>query len=259
MYGSWAPYVSVAERRRKAALAMAKRKKQGHAVSPVLITGRTIATTFWGKSWCSNLENYSDYENRLPRGRTYARNGSVVDLQIDKGIVTALVSGSSLYSVNVKVEPVPQARWSTICKDVAGAIDSLVELLQGTFSKGVMDRLCQQESGLFPSPKQIRFSCSCPDSASMCKHIAAVLYGIGARLDNEPALLFKLRTVDETQLVAQATKGIGLAGAKKTKSRARISDDSELSELFGIELAPKAKAPKAKAPKAQKAKVLKRR
>lgn len=244
MYGSWAPYVSVAERRRKAALAMAKRKKQGHAVSPVLITGRTIAKTFWGKSWCTNLENYSDYENRLPRGRTYARNGSVLDLQINKGEVLSIVSGSSLYTVKVKVEAVPQARWSTICKDVAGAIDSLVELLQGTFSKGVMDRLCRQESGLFPSPKQIRFSCSCPDSASMCKHIAAVLYGIGARLDDEPALLFKLRTVDETQLVTQATKDIGLAGAKKTKSRARMSDDSDLSDLFGIELAPKAKAPK---------------
>ena len=261
MYGSWAPYVSVAERRRKAALAMAKRKKQGHAVSPVLITGRAIATTFWGKSWCTNLENYSDYENRLPRGRTYARNGSVIDLQINKGEVLAIVSGSSLYSVKVKVEAVPQSRWSSICKDVAGAIDSLVELLQGTFSKGVMDRLCLQETGLFPSPKQIKFSCSCPDSASMCKHIAAVLYGIGARLDDEPALLFKLRTVDETHLVAQAINVTSLVGEKKSKSRARISEDTELSDLFGIELAPQPKAPKAKSPKgkAPKASVTKRR
>ena len=172
-----------------------------------MIEGRTIARTFWGKAWCDNLERYSDYANRLPRGRTYVRNGSVVDLQIAPGEVNATVSGSELYKVAVKVSAVPKARWNSICTDCAGAIDSLVELLQGRFSKGVMERICQQKTGLFPAPDEIEFSCSCPDWASMCKHVAAVLYGIGARLDEQPELLFKLRKVDEKDLIAKAGKG----------------------------------------------------
>src|ERR1022692_3445219 len=129
-YG-WRPYVPVVERRRKALRAMEKRKKQGHAVSPVSGAGRTIATTFWGKAWCENLEGYSDYANRLPRGRTYVRNGSVVDLQIKPGSIHALVSGSELYEITLKIAPVGKQRWKSICEDCAGAIDSLVELLQG--------------------------------------------------------------------------------------------------------------------------------
>src|ERR1039458_4488689 len=196
MFYEWRPYVSVAERRRKAAREMAKLAKKGHPVSPVVIDGRAIAKTFWGKSWCENLERYSDYCNRLPRGRTYVRNGSVVDLQIAPSEIKARVSGSEIYEVVVNVSAVPKARWNSICADCAGAIDSLVELLQGRFSKGVMERICQQKTGLFPAPAEIHFTCSCPDWASMCKHVAAVLYGIGARLDERPGLLFKLRKVD---------------------------------------------------------------
>jgi len=171
----WRPYVSVAERRRQAEREMAKLRKMGYPVSPVVIEGRTIVKTFWGKAWCDNLERYSDYASRLPRGRTYVRNGSVVDLQIVPGEVKALVSGSEIYKVVVKVAPVPKGRWRSICQDCAGAIDSLVELLQGRFSKGVMERICRQRSGLFPTPDKIELSCSCPDWASMCKHVAAVL------------------------------------------------------------------------------------
>jgi hypothetical protein len=91
----WRPYVPVAERRRKAMREMEKRKKKGHAVSPVTVEGRTIARTFWGKAWCENLEGYSDYANRLPRGRTYVRNGSVVDLQIKPGEIHATSAAPS--------------------------------------------------------------------------------------------------------------------------------------------------------------------
>src|SRR6202451_2875207 len=154
----WRPYVSVAQRRAKAAREMAKRKKQGHALAPVSIEGRTIVKTFWGKSWCENLERYSDYANRLPRGRTYVRNGSVVDLQIQPGSIQALVSGSQLYEVTLKIAPVAKHRWKSICEDCAGAIDSLVELLQGRFSKGVMERICRQRTGLFPSPAALELS-----------------------------------------------------------------------------------------------------
>src|SRR5580658_5532094 len=133
----WKPYVSVGERRRKAAREMEKRKKQGHAISPVKIDGRTIARTFWGKAWCENLESYSDYANRLPRGRTYVRNGSVVHLEIQPGKITALVSGSSLYSITVHISPLNAGHWQSIKSACAGQIGSLVELLQGRLSKGV--------------------------------------------------------------------------------------------------------------------------
>ena len=239
-YG-WRPYVTVAERRRKAARAMEKLKKKGHPVSPVVLEGRAIAKTFWGKAWCDNLERYSDFANRLPRGRTYVRNGSVVDLQIGAGEVKAYVSGSEIYQVAVKVTPVSKNRWHSICADCAGAIDSLVELLQGRFSKGVMERLCQQGSGLFPSPKEITLSCSCPDWASVCKHVAAVLYGIGARLDQQPELLFKLHRVDEKELIAKAGKGLPLGGKALAPEKALGSED--LSAIFGLEMAQTADAP----------------
>ncbi len=231
----WRPYVSVAERRRKAAREMLKLQQKGRPVSPVVIEGRAIAKTFWGKAWCDNLERYSDFANRLPRGRTYVRNGSVMDLQITPGAVKALVSGSEIYQVAVKVTPVSKARWVSLCKDCAGAIDSLVELLQGRFSKGVMERICRERTGLFPSPAEIKLSCSCPDWASMCKHVAAVLYGIGARLDRQPELLFKLHQVDEKELLAKAGKGIPLT--RKSPAAEKMLANENLSEIFELEMA----------------------
>jgi len=231
----WRPYVSAAQRRLQAARETAKLKKKGQSLSPVMVEGRTIVKTFWGKAWCENLERYSDFENRLPRGRTYVRNGSVIDLQIAPGEIKALVSGSAIYKVKVKVAPVAKGRWESICKDCAGAIDSLVELLQGRFSKGVMERVCRQKTGLFPSPDEIQLSCSCPDWADMCKHVAAVLYGIGARLDQQPDLIFRLHNVDEKELIAGA--GTTLPQAKKAPATIKILNDEDLSALFGLDIA----------------------
>jgi uncharacterized Zn finger protein len=188
--GGWPPYVSVAERRRKAVKQLGKMKKAGRRVAPIEIAGRKIAATFWGNAWCKNLESYSDYSNRLPRGRTYVRNGSVIDLQIEPGHVRSLVSGSNLYKVDIKVKPLAKRRWTGIKGKCAGQIDSLVELLQGSISKGVMEIVTRKGEGLFPSPAEISLSCSCPDWAIMCKHVAATLYGVGARLDHEPEVLF---------------------------------------------------------------------
>src|SRR5215471_13080394 len=234
-YG-WRPYVSVAQRRRQAASEMAKLKKKGHPVSPVMVEGRTIVKTFWGKAWCENLERYSDYANRLPRGRTYVRNGSVVDLQIAPGEIRAKVSGTSIYDVKVKIVPVPKTRWKAICSDCSGGIDSLVELLQGRFSKGVMERICRQQTGLFPAPAEIKLACSCPDGAYMCKHVAAVLYGIGARFDKQPELLFRLREVDEQELIAKAGSALRLGGQRP--ANAKILDDRDLADVFGLDMAP---------------------
>jgi uncharacterized Zn finger protein len=230
----WRPYVPVATRRRQAAHQLATLKKKGHETLPVVIDGRKIARTFWGQAWCENLERYSDFENRLPRGRTYVRNGSVVDLRITPGSVTALVSGSEIYEIEMKVAAVPAARWRAIRKDCAGAIDSVVELLQGKLSKSVMARMCQPQMGLFPSPNEITFDCSCPDWASMCKHIAAVLYGIGARLDEQPELLFLLRKVNQQDLIAKA--GSDLSRTGNVRRVGKVLDTGDLSEIFGIEM-----------------------
>ena len=209
----WPPYVPGADKRRLPQVKLAKLRTQGQSVTPVTIDGRTIAKTFWGKSWCDNLERYSDYATRIPRGRTYVRNGSVLDLQIAKGKVVAMVAGSSLYKINITVTPVKTERWKAICRDCSGAIDSLVELLQGRLAKGIMDRVCREGDGLFPSPEEIKLSCSCPDWAGMCKHVAAALYGVGARLDEKPQLLFVLRGVDENDLLANAGQDLALARA----------------------------------------------
>lgn len=236
-YSAWGfpEYVPAAERRAEARRTLLALEKKGRTVSPVEIAGRKIATTFWGCAWCDNLERYGDFANRIPRGRTYVRNGSVIDLQIAPGKVEALVSGSEIYTVQVGVAAVGRAKWKSICARCAGGIDSLVELLQGRFSKRVMEHLCQQGTGLFPTPQEIRFSCSCPDIAGMCKHIAAVLYGVGARLDHQPELLFRLRQVDEQDLIAKA--GAGLPLSKKTPAAERVLAAEDLGSVFGIELA----------------------
>src|ERR1700687_6063139 len=246
-YFEWHPYVPVAEKRRQAQRKLAKLRKQGQSVAPVKIEGRTIAKTFWGKSWCSNLERYSDYATRVPRGRTYVRNGSVLDLRIAKGEVVAMVAGSDLYKVRVTIAPVKAARWKAICRDCAGTIDSLVELLQGRLAKGVMDRVCREGDGLFPSPKEIELSCSCPDWADMCKHVAAALYGVGARLDERPQLLFVLRGVDENELLASA--GQDLALGRTAPTAAKVLDDSDVAALFGLEMAEPAVSDPPAAPK----------
>jgi uncharacterized Zn finger protein len=234
-YYDWKPYVPAGARRARALLEARRLAKKGRPLSPVTIEGRKIARTFWGTAWCDNLERYSDFVNRLPRGRTYVRNGSVVHLQVDAGAVDALVVGSEMYEVHVKVAAIPGTQWSSVCKDCSGAIDSLVELLQGRLSDRVMARICQEGTGLFPAPGEVTFSCSCPDWAYMCKHVAAVLYGIGARLDERPELLFLLRQVNQQDLIAVA--GTGLTGSRRSGAPGKVLDEDDLSAIFGIEIA----------------------
>jgi uncharacterized Zn finger protein len=237
--GGWPSYVSVAERRVKAEREAAKLRKKGAKLEPVVIEGRTIARTFWGKAWGDNLESYHDFANRLDRGRSYVRNGLVIDLKITEREVTAMVAGSSIYRVTVGIDAVAAAQWRSICKDCAGGIDSLIELLQGRLSQGVMERLCRQELGLFPKPKEIRFKCSCPDYASMCKHVAAVLYGVGARLDHQPELLFRLRAVDEKDLVTGLDQALPVT---KKGAGGKMLEADDLSAMFGLDMAEPATA-----------------
>jgi uncharacterized Zn finger protein len=220
-------------------LRLSQLRHKGRTVAPIVIEGREIATTFWGKSWNDNLERYSDFANRLPRGRSYVRSGAVVDLGIKPGIVTALVSGTELYEVRVDVTTLPPKRWRAVVRDVSGAIDSVIELLQGRLSDAVMRRLCAEGTGLFPSPREITLHCTCPDAAYMCKHVAAVLYGIGARLDREPELLFTLRQVNQGDLVGGAgTKAAAalVGGRRGSSGSRRIAASVSLSDVFGIDL-----------------------
>jgi uncharacterized Zn finger protein len=259
MYVPWKPYIPAAARRRTADRTVAKMQRKGQMLSPVAASRGAIAKSFWGKAWCQNLERYSDYSNRLPRGRTYLRNGSVIDLKIGPGEVTAQVMGSSLYRITVSIRQVAGAHWQAIARDCAHSIDTLVELLQGQLSTSVMERITRPGTGLFPSPTEISFSCSCPDSAAMCKHVAATLYGIGARLDSEPALLFDLRKVDATELITRA--GEGGTPVQKLPDAGRILDSSKLADVFGIDFGgvdtkpfnkPTAKKAKAVAPRKAK-------
>ena len=246
-YYGWKPYVTVGQRQKLAEKAAAKAKKSGKNYTPILPYRGAVAKTVWGKSWCDNLEAYSDYANRLPRGATYVRNGSVIHLQLTAGAVHAQVMGSSLYAVNVTVRPVQQAQWKSICQDSAGSIASLVEILQGKLSTAIMQRICEPGKGLMPTPKEISFDCSCPDWAGMCKHVAAVLYGVGARLDQQPELLFTLRHVDAKDLIQVADAGLVTAlKAPRAPKAAQVLDDSLLADVFGLEMAHATNAPLAK-------------
>jgi uncharacterized Zn finger protein len=253
-YGDWKPYVPVAARRAQAArYAVQLAKKRGRALAPVKIAGRKISQSFWGQAWCENLERYSDFENRLPRGATYVRNGSVIDLEIERGTVKAIVSGSEIYHVTINIKTLPRASWKRIQQDCSESVASLIDLLQGRFDAGVMQRLTQPEGGLFPVPQEIEMDCTCPDWAGMCKHVAAVLYGVGARLDALPELLFTLRNVDHQVLIRQAAASENLdraLGAGRDNGLA----GTDLGELFGIDI--EAGNGKAKKPQRSKTKRL---
>jgi uncharacterized Zn finger protein len=240
-YYGFRPYVSVAQRRQNARQEMARLEKKGKVIEPIAIEGRKIAKTFWGQAWCDHLESFSDYANRLPRGRTYVRNGSVCHLAIEKGKVEAFVSGSELYNVTIEIETLPKKKWSALKSQCTGEIGSLLELLSGKLSESVMEVVTDRKQGLFPLPGEIEFECDCPDWASMCKHVAAVLYGVGSRLDHQPGLLFDLRgTAVEELIEADAEQALGTR--LKAPGGKQLSSEN-LSDIFGIELADSAESP----------------
>ena len=230
----WAPYVPVAARRMNAQREMAKLRKKGVDIQPIEISGRKIARTFWGQAWCDHHESFSDFANRLPRGRTYVRNGSVCHLEIAKGRVMAIVSGSDLYEIEVNITPLAPKKWTQVKRRCAGQIGSLLELLQGKLSSSVMGVVTDRREGLFPAPREISFDCDCPDWATMCKHVAAVLYGVGARLDERPELLFLLRGVDHEELITAEAAMDGVTGRRGGRKRIARGD---LADVFGIDLA----------------------
>ncbi|MBP5674639.1 MAG: helix-turn-helix domain-containing protein [Victivallales bacterium] len=230
-YYSYPAYVTVAEKKRSYEQARRKLLKSGRGLHPVVIEGRTIARTFWGRAWCDNVESYQDYENRLGRGRSYVRNGAVLDLQIKPGEVTALVGGSygEPYEISIQIAPLDKSRWEDLKSRCTGRVSSMVDLLQGKLPREVLAEFCDKEHGLFPAPDEMRMSCSCPDYAGLCKHLAAVLYAIGARLDNSPELFFTLRGVDGQELVGSQMVENLTDGVDSELGNA------DLADVFGVE------------------------
>jgi uncharacterized Zn finger protein len=237
--GGWdyyPPYMSVAQKKANGARALAPLLKKGkRKAEPVVLAHRKrqLTTTFWGKAWADNLERYADLANRLPRGRTYLRNGSVLDLAIVGGRVEAYVAGSELYQVTIGIRPLAKTRWRRLVTRCTGRIGSLVGLLRGELSDDVLAVLTHARDGMFPEPREMTLDCSCPDSAAVCKHVAAVLYGVGIRLDARPELFFALRQVDQAELLSSATAG-AVARARPGAGK-RIAED-RLSAVFGIDL-----------------------
>lgn len=246
-YSGFPEYVTVAEKRQKAQKSVEKLRKKNPDICPVIIAGTKITKTWWGKSWNDNLESYSDFANRIGRGRSYVRHGAVLDLKITQGEIKALVQGSvsKPYQVTISIQPLSEKIWKGITKNCGGKIDSLQELMVGKFPKTLSEVFTAKGKGLFPASKEIKLQCSCPDGANMCKHVAAVLYGVGARLDDDPTLFFVLRDVKVDDLISEAIsqKTETLLKKSKVKSR-RIIEETDIADLFGIEMETKAEKKK---------------
>ncbi|MEI6715668.1 MAG: SWIM zinc finger family protein [Verrucomicrobiota bacterium] len=232
---SWSSYSDGHERKAELARKMARRSELGETFIRVEAPGgsKKLVNTFWGRSWCLHLETYHDYEGRLPRGRSYLRQGNVYNLNIEPEFITAQVAGAELYDVEIRIAPLEEELWHRFKETCAGQVDSVLDLLAGKVGDGLLKVIANPETGLFPAPKEIRFSCTCPDWANMCKHVAAVLYGVGVKFDVDPQLFFGLRNVNPAELLS--------AGAKQAlnleSTEGAFFEDSELGSIFGIDLA----------------------
>lgn len=256
-YYGFPEYVPVAQKRAQAARKLQDLKKKNPGIQPVVLEGSTLARTWWGKSWNKNLERYADYSNRIGRGRSYVRHGAVLDLKIEPGKIRALVQGSQRqpYKIEIAISALDQKTWTRVRKSASGQLDSLADLLAGKFPQSLQELFFAKNEGLFPEPKEISFDCSCPDWASMCKHVAATLYGVGARLDENPSLFFKLRKIEVDELITQAVKSTTRALLAKGRAKStKVIADADITEVFGIELEDQGKAgtPKRRQAKATK-------
>jgi uncharacterized Zn finger protein len=226
---------SVAEQRRTAERRKKQLEKDGRELQPIIIEGNKIARKWWGIAWNKNLESYADFENRIGRGRSYCKNGLILDLRISEGAISANVSGSHLYNVKIIIDKLTDRHWHGIVAACAKRVENIGALVEGRFPQGLADVFMKQAGGLFPSPKEIHMSCNCPDIAMLCKHIAAVLYGIGARLDSDPLLFFKLRGVDPGELIKKSVdEKMQMLLANAGKESGRVIADRDVARLFGL-------------------------
>lgn len=216
---------------------MARQKKTTESKTfTISVSSRKITTSWWGMAWQDKITSYSDYANRLPRARSYLRNGKVRELAIEPNFVTAKVKGTRPrpYNVQVYIEPLSDYKKQVIRQLFNEQISSVEELLTGSFPKALADQFLKGDCPLFPTDDEISFYCSCPDMAYLCKHVGAVLYSIGVVFDEDPSLFFKLRNLEIGQLV-QATiderLDVYLEHASKASERQIVASD--VNEIFG--------------------------
>lgn len=227
---------AASELKRKSEASRRSAEKKGKKLEPVVIQGRAITKSWWGNAWCANLERYADYESRLDRGKRYVRTGAVIDLKIEKGKIQAKVQGSrkTPYKVGIRISPLSEDRCQEIIAACGRRIENLEKLLAGDFPEELKE-LFTQKNGLFPAPREISFSCSCPDWALMCKHVAATLYGVGARLDEDPSLFFTLRGIEMGRFIDVAIANrVELMLQNATQPSERIIAEGEVLGLFGV-------------------------
>ena len=227
---------TTSELKQKSEASRKNAEKKGKVLEPVVIQGRSIANSWWGQAWCANLERYADFESRLGRGKRYVKTGAVIDLTIGKGKILAKVQGSrkTPYKVEIRISPLSEERCQEILGKYGQRVENLEKLLAGDFPEELKE-LFTERDGLFPSPREISFSCSCPDWALMCKHVAAVLYGIGARLDENPSLFFELRGIEVGRFVDVAIANkVELMLKNAGRESARMIRDDKIRELFGV-------------------------
>lgn len=236
-YYGWYKSESAADKAKKNQKGLEKLRKTNPYISPIIINGNSIASKWWGKAWNKNLENYSDLKNRISRGKTYVKSGAVLDLKISEGKVEAIVQGSSSkpYNVTISIDRLDKKSWERVKQLCNRKIDTLETLLLGNFPKELDEMFSNSKNGIFPSPKEIHFKCTCPDSARMCKHIAAVLYGVGSKLDEDPILFFKLRAIDFEELLKKSIEDKMQSMLKNSdKKSERVIANEEIFGLFGV-------------------------
>jgi len=228
-------YVPVAKKKEKAAKQVEKLRKKNADLSPVIIEGNKIAKTWWGEAWCRNLESYADFRNRIGRGSAYVKNGFVIDLKIEEGLISGMVVGTNLYTVKINIDILDANRKKNIIKVIGRRIESVSDLIEGKFPKELGQLFLTQGNGLFPSPGEIHMNCTCPDWADMCKHVAAVPYGVGARLDQDPLLFFKLRSVDVNDFIkASIDEKLNSMMKNAGKPTKRVIENADITEIFGV-------------------------
>lgn len=227
------------ELQKKARESVLSAKNKGKTMHPIVIEGKGIAKSWWGQAWCKNIEQYADYASRIERGKRYVRSGAVVDLVIKSGKVFARVQGTrkTPYKVEIKISPLKEENCDQIIERCGSQIETLQELVNGNFPTELQD-IFTGEHGLFPTPREISFNCSCPDWALMCKHVSAALYGIGVKLDENPFLFFELRGIDANRFIDVAIQDhvetmLDHADLEPTE---RAMDDSCIESLFGLKL-----------------------
>jgi uncharacterized Zn finger protein len=235
-YGEYWDYVSSEEKKERTKKAIQKLSKV-RKLLPVISNSRAIAVTWWGKSWIRNLEGYADYSSRLQRGRTYVRTGAVIDLSIESGRITALVTGSKSdpYEVSITIAPLITRTKKQLVGKCRSALTSLTALLTGEFPADLEKSFLARGDGLFPSPREINFDCTCPDWADMCKHVAASLYGTSVRLDEKPELFFILPGMQVEDFVGSVIEEETRDVKEKARVRtSRILSAQDSRRLFGL-------------------------